>query len=364
MGKTMANTFDSLNPFDYKPRLIIWNISPKLDKCNQNNSKPLSIQECFSVMDSISEFAKPIIVLSTNSCRKLNNDSFDRPDIVDLILYGNSLGHKMIVETCGHKLTQDLRNVLRTIGTKSIRILLHDRVKESIEEGFLHDEDFSDLDQRLTELKADGFEIQLGINLDNYDERAMAFAIDYSIKKNAKGIYFHLNSDNSLSKKGKSARMTSNKYHNKEEIIMWIAKQKKLLPEEMYFSPQCVRYGMRHHEDMLPNTAAENRNDDNTQIYNKPQISHWCLGGKTFAYITNSGKVQICHDLKTVCGDLRKYNYNFAEIWNNSKVFNDLRNSNYSCLQTQNFITKFYTSKSIGNNILEGGYSKIFERQQ
>ena len=359
----MTNTFDSLDPFEYKPRLIIWNISPKTDKCSKNTSKPLSTRECFSVMDSIAEFAKPIIVLSTNSCRKLNNDSFDRPDIVDLILYGNSLGLKMIVETCGYKLTQDFRNVLRTIGTKGIRILLHGRVKESIEEGFLHDEDFADLDQSLNELKADGFEIQLGINLDNYDERAMAFAIDYSIQKNAKGIYFHLNFDHCLLQKEKSSKKTTNKLLKKEEIIMWIAKQKKLLPAEMYFSPQCVRYGMRHHEDNLPNTETENGNDRDTQIYSKPQISHWCLGGKTFAYITNLGQVQICHDLKGESSDLRNCNYNFAEIWNNSKIFNALRNYNYSCLQTENYITKFYTGKNLDNNILEDGYSEIYERQ-
>jgi MoaA/NifB/PqqE/SkfB family radical SAM enzyme len=358
----MINTFNNLNPLVYKPRLIIWNISPKSTGGSRSNSKPLSIQECFSVMDSIAELAKPIIVLSTDSCRKLNNDSFDRPDIIDLILYGNSLGFKMIVETCGHKLTKDMRNILRTIGTKSIRVLLHDRVKESIDDGFLQSEEFSDLDQRLHELKANGFEIHLGLNSDVSDYRSIAFAIDYSVRKNAKGIYFHMSKNNSVSGKNiKPAKNTSTPIE-RESLIMWIAKQKRLLPEEMNFSPQCVRYGIRHREDLQSDVSnTENHHSFHHGI--KPQIGHWCLGGKTFAYITNSGRVQICHDLQTECGDLRKCNYNFVEIWNKSKIFSDVRNSNFTCLQTQNFITKFYKNKLVHDDIAAEGYSELFQQQ-
>lgn len=358
----MVHTFNNLNPLVYKPRLIIWNISPKSTGGSRSNSKPLSIQECFSVMDSIAELAKPIIVLTTDSCRKLNNDSFDRPDIIDLILYGNSLGLKMIVETCGHKLTKDMRNILRTIGTKSIRVLLHDRVKESIDDGFFQSEDFSDLDQRLDELKADGFEIQLGLNSNNIDYRSIAFAIDYSVRKNAKGIYFHMSNNNSLSGKNIRPVRNTSSHIDKESIIMWIAKQKRLLPEEMNFSPQCVRYGIRHREDLQSDVSnTENHNSFHHGI--KPQIGHWCLGGKTFAYITNSGKVQICQDLPSECGDLRKCNYDFVEIWNKSKIFSDVRDSNFSCWQTQNFITKFYKTKVVHDDITEEGYTELFEQQ-
>jgi AdoMet-dependent heme synthase len=358
----MANAFESFIPFNYRPRLIIWNVSPKIDVVSEKNEIPLTTQECFAVMDNISEFSKPIMVLSTNSCEKLNNDTFDRADIVDLILYGNSLGLKMIVETCGQKLNQELRNVLRSIGTKSIRILIHDRVKESIENGFLKNKEFSELDQKLNELRADGFEIQLGITLDKFDERTVAFMIDYAVIKNARGIYFHLSEDKSKLEKNKSkSNKAANKNVCREDIIAWIAKQKRLLPEEMYFSPQCIRYGFRHEEDILDFTQDHRAQINHTNTDHKPQIGHWCLGGKTFAYITNAGKVQICHDLKTECGDLRKNNYNFKKIWERSDVFKEIRNANFSCLQTRNFIGKFYTDKQLNIPSIVNRYNEITE---
>lgn len=324
---------DTLNniPLDYRPRLIIWEIT---NSKQNNNLKTLTTHECFQVMDSIAELSKPIIVLSANHYESSGSDPLDRPDIIDIILYGNSIGLKMIVETKGDKLSKDMRNILRTIGTKSIRILINDKVKESIEDGFLQSPEFIELNERLNDLKDDGFEIQLGIALQNFDEREVSFAIDYSIKKYAKGIYLHLLSSPDKTRK-KQDKLKSE--IEKEEIIVWIAKQKKLLPNEMYFSPQCIRYGIKHRED-------EGHHNNYSESSSKSQITHWCLGGKTFAFISAFGKVQICSALGTECGNLFESNFNFCEIWNQSALFDQLRNRNFSCSQTQEFVQQNVTS--------------------
>ncbi len=324
---------DTLNniPLDYRPRLIIWEIT---NSKQNNHLKTLTTHECFQVMDSIAELSRPIIVLSANHYESSGSDPLDRPDIIDIILYGNSIGLKMIVETKGDKLSKDMRNILRTIGTKSIRILINDRVKESIEDGFLQSPEFIELDERLNDLKNDGFEIQLGIALQSFNEREVSFAIDYSINKYAKGIYLH------LLPSSKNVRAEQNKFKNdieNEEIIAWIAKQKKLLPNEMYFSPQCIRYGIKHRED-------EGHHNNYSESCSKSQITHWCLGGKTFAFISAFGKVRICNMLGTECGDLFEANFNFSEIWNQSALFNQLRNRNFSCSQAQDFVRQNITS--------------------
>lgn len=308
----------NINQTEYKPRLIIWEIACS---CYEGNTsiKQFTTQECFAIMDSIAEISKPIIVLSANQSDNSKCDPLDRSDIIDILLYGNSIGLKMIVETSGEKLSNELMQILRTIGTKCIRLLITDQVREDYENKFLANEKYNKLNDIIDKLKKENFEIQLGISLKSFNEREILFIVDYAVLMNAKGIYFHLM--NSKTKTGKHS-------YNKEEAINWIAEQKKLLPDGMYFSPQCVRYEMKHPGDLEVGHNLQTK------------LSHSCLSGKTFSYINGKGEIQICNSLKQICGDLRKSNFNFAQIWYNSEVYKKLRYNNNSCLQTQDIIKK------------------------
>ena len=53
-------------------------------------------------------------------------------------------------------------------------------------------------------------------------------------------------------------------------------------------------------------------------------LTSGCLGGKSFAFISSSGKVQACGFLEIECGDIRKDA--FSKIWHSSLVFDRLRN--------------------------------------
>ena len=50
-----------------------------------------------------------------------------------------------------------------------------------------------------------------------------------------------------------------------------------------------------------------------------------CLGGKSFAFISHRGRVQICGFMDVECGDLRRENYDFRKIWLESEVFSQMR---------------------------------------
>ena len=50
-----------------------------------------------------------------------------------------------------------------------------------------------------------------------------------------------------------------------------------------------------------------------------------CMGGKSFAFISHRGIVQICGFLDVECGDLRAEGMDFRKIWLNSKVFRQVR---------------------------------------
>ena len=52
-------------------------------------------------------------------------------------------------------------------------------------------------------------------------------------------------------------------------------------------------------------------------------MTRGCMGGSSFCFISHTGQVQPCGFLEIDCGRITETG--FEEIWNNSKIFNDLR---------------------------------------
>ena len=55
-------------------------------------------------------------------------------------------------------------------------------------------------------------------------------------------------------------------------------------------------------------------------------MTRGCLGGSSFCFISHTGQVQPCGYLEIDCGQIKEKP--FAEIWNDSPVFEDLRDLN------------------------------------
>jgi len=55
-------------------------------------------------------------------------------------------------------------------------------------------------------------------------------------------------------------------------------------------------------------------------------MTRGCMGGSSFCFISHTGQVQPCGYLEIDCGQIKEKP--FAEIWNHSPVFEDLRDLN------------------------------------
>ena len=54
-------------------------------------------------------------------------------------------------------------------------------------------------------------------------------------------------------------------------------------------------------------------------------MSKGCMGGLGFAFISHVGRIQICGFLDKEAGDLRESGYDFAAVWRDAPLFNELR---------------------------------------
>jgi MoaA/NifB/PqqE/SkfB family radical SAM enzyme len=186
---------------------------------------------------------------------------------------------------------------------------------------------FNTLEETVNRMNAAGFEVHLCVHLTKPDFRRLAYDHDYAMRRSVKGLYCQLSFAPSLKTNGKRRPEEEELDHFIEEIAM----MKSFSPDQMYFSPQCVRYG--HH-------SPEHELDVDVDGLHHHDVAwhHWCLAGRTYAFIGTDGTVRACSGLEPPCGNLRTNGYNFKQIWESATVFTRLRGEFRSCSQTRKMI--------------------------
>ncbi len=307
--------------------MIIWQLGRDFrtgsDQESENGQQLFTTQECLLTIDSIARLAKPIVVLTGQGLLQRN-------DLVHIIEYGFALGLKMIVEAFPHELTDEMLEQYIRFGPKVFRVLLDGAIEEDMDTRFKHSRKFEVLEDTLKRLRKAGYEIHLGLTVAHPDLRQLAFEHDYALQRGARGLYCHLSFDPgtmaTLQEGGTFDRLI-------EDFVYRIAQMKRLSPKEMYFSPQCIKYGLQEVEERSPESPEHAIHTGRTEW------KHWCLAGKSFAFISPDGRIQPCSSLDTDCGRLRDKNYDFRSIWLESETMQAVRNDILACVRVRELMT-------------------------
>ena len=300
-------------PSEYRPRLIIWQLTPPLT--DPADSLPvLTLHECELIIDSISEVSKPIVVFTGPSITA-------RTDLYNIVRYGNKHGLKTIIEVTPDDVTDDVINQFQQFGPRIFRLSIEDIIVEDSDTRFQRTTAYLQLEETIKKLRTKGFEIHLSIKVPQPDLRKLEYYLDYAFRCNAQGLYCHLRFDKSIPE----IFMSDGCSQSLDEFIGKISEMKSQVPNEMYFSPQCVKY--------IP-FSLDNNDFDFSNITH-PRWIHCCLAGKSFGFIAENGKVYLCGTRCKECGDLREYNYDFHRLWSEADLFNLLRPYNRTCVQTR-----------------------------
>lgn len=323
---------------DFRPRLIVWRITGNGDRNGEQVSaessstlpSALNTNECMLILESIARVSKPIIVLTGRAV-------LQRPDIHDIVAYGQAVGLKMVVETRARDLDDDVLRRFRPFGGRVFRILLHDEIVEDIDSRFKQSPGFAELVQTVHRLRDAGYEVHFGMIVRRPNVREVAFDLDFAIQESARGLCFHLAfSEPAVGERGVAAEGDS-----PDDFIARISELKQFLPKNMYYSPQCVKYGF------LNGSQETKESNGDEERAHTPEWTHWCLGGKTYVYITEEGKVRLCLGSPIECGDLRAQGYDFKTIWEQSELFRRLRGSKLTCSDVRSEVQRLQTYQEI-----------------
>jgi MoaA/NifB/PqqE/SkfB family radical SAM enzyme len=310
----------------FRPRLIVWEmlakkeakggVAPTASGNGHRDTEPLSTHECLLIIDSIARTAKPIIVLS-------GRDLFERSDLFVIVEYGVALGLKMIIEARPVALTEEILRTFSVFGNKIFRLLLDDCIAEDPVTRYEKSSGFLALEKAVERLRQADYEIHLGLTITTTDIRELAFKHDYAFRRSADGLYCHLCFEDGE----EDPKSLEAEEHGIGKVIDAIARMKGISPKNMFFSPQCIKYELRH-SDEIQGLAPKVEDDAD---FSSSHWTHCCFGGKTYAFIAPTGIVQVCASQSQECGDLRANGYNFESIWEKSDVFQQLRQQILTC---------------------------------
>ena len=308
----------------YIPRLVAWEVTKKCklnckhcraSASDRNFSGEFSTEECFKVLDNIASFAKPIIILT-------GGEPMIREDIYKIAKYGGSLGLRMVMAPCGLLMNKENTLKIKESGIKRISLSIDGANSES------HDS-FRQVkgafDSVITAAKIAGetgleFQINTTVTKLNYKEldRILSLAIELGAVSYHPFLLVPMG-------RGKDIAQLEIEPEQYENVLTWIYKKSKEISIQL--KPTCAP----HYYRILRQKENEAGIKVTPKTHGLNAMTKGCLGGQGFAFISNTGRVQICGFLEHSAGDIREESYDFKKIWNNSELFKKIRDiDNYN----------------------------------
>ena len=305
---------------EYLPLLIAWEVTRSCNfNCrhcragarNRKYPNELTTEQCFSLLDNIASFARPIVILT-------GGEPMLRDDIYDITEHGNKLGLRMVMAPCGMLVDDQAINKMIASGIQCISISLDGATAKS------HD-DFRRVpgafDSAIAATKAAkrnnlGFQINTTITKHNIDELPELMTLAEQLGAVTFNPFLLVPTG-----RGRDLAEQEISPQQYEETLGWLSEQQG--KSKMQLRVTCAP----HYQRIIRQNKSIKSQDSNRCSSDKRDSNQvaGCMGGKTFAFISHTGKVQICGFLDIEAGDLSQNGLDFEDIWKNSRYLKEIR---------------------------------------
>ncbi len=295
---------------DFLPKLIAWETTRACPLACKHcraaaNPEPdrdeLSTAEGFRLLENIAAFAKPTIILT-------GGEPMLRSDIYDLAAHARDLGLNAVMAPCGLLLNDETAARLRAAGINHISISLDAATAEAHDAFRGVPGAFAAALRGLEAAKRAGLGFQINTTVTQHNVAELPAILDLAISLGASVFNPFL-----LVPTGRGRLISDQEISppDYEKTLRWFAQQ-QTRPDIRIRVTCAPHYQRILHQAGHAQTAAHSPKG--------------CMGGKSFAFVSSRGKIQICGFMDVECGDLRQENFDFQKIWNSSETFLKLRN--------------------------------------
>ena len=291
------------------PRLIAWEVTRQCllncKHCRAAAGKAscageLSTEECFALVDNIASFAKPILILT-------GGEPMLRADIYDIAKHAHGLGLPVVMAPCGLLLNDETVARIVASGIRRISLSLDGATAKAHDEFRGQAGAFDACLAGIEAAKRAHLDFQINTTVTRHNLTELEDILKLALRLGASVFNPFLLVPTGRGKDLMGSGLSAEEY---ERTLRWLAEQqgRKDIQIRVTCAPHYQRILRQCH---VP--AAEGH------------ASHGCMGGKSFAFVSHVGKVQICGFLDVECGDLRAEGLDFRKIWYGSEVFREIR---------------------------------------
>ena len=311
-----------------KPRLVFWEVTKgcnlscihcRATATRQSSPLDLSTAQACAILDQISSFASPILVLS-------GGEPLFRPDIYHLAAYATQRGLRVALATNGTLVGEEVARRIVAAGVKRVSISL-DGADAATHDTFRGIPGaFENALAGLRNLKRLGMSVQINMTIARHNASQLPQVLALARDLGADALHTFLLVPVGCGLDIAQQQMVSPEEY--EKILHWFydRSQEGGIELKATCAPHYFRVVRQRRAQERQRPAVVERSCPSGGAHGMNAVTRGCLAGTGVCFISSQGEVYPCGYLPVAAGDLKKQT--FREIWEGSQVFRQLRDTN------------------------------------
>ena len=304
---------------EFSPKWIAWEITRKCNlKCIHCRSSSeievighpdFSKEEAFRIIDDITSYAKPVIVLS-------GGEPLVRRDVFEIADYGTDKGLRMCLATNGTLVTDEVCDKMKASGIKIVSLSL-DGSTENIHDDFRNQRGaFAGTINAAGLFKKYSIEFIINSSFTKRNQEDIPKVYNLAKELGATAWYMFMIVPTGRGEELMSELISSSDY---EEILEWHYQMEKD-EKDMLVRPTCAPH---YYRVVLQKSKEQGAKFERRSLKFSTGGAKGCIAGQLIVLIDVDGNVLPCSYFPKPAGNIKKES--FKEIWENSDLFKELR---------------------------------------
>jgi heme b synthase len=298
------------------PRLVAWELTRacnlacrhcRADAVTDLNPDELSTDEVKNIIDQLAEYGKPILILT-------GGEPLLRDDVYEIARYGTDKGMRTVLATNGMLLTPQIARQLKEAGIQRISISIDGSDAKTHDDFRCEQGSFDAALTGIQIIKDAGIDFQINTTVTKRNLDQIPGILELAIRLGAEGLHIFLLVPTGRGKEIEADEIPAEEY---ERVLNWFYDQNKRVSIQL--KATCAPHYFR----IMRQRAKEEGITITRKTHGFEAMTKGCLGGSGFCFISHIGEIYPCGYLPALAGNIRQQS--FKDIWEHSKVFNDIR---------------------------------------
>ncbi len=304
---------------EFAPKWIAWEITRRCNlkcvHCRSSSEEEVkghpdfSTEEALRILDDISSYAKPVVVLS-------GGEPLLRKDVFEIASYGTAKGLRMCLATNGTLVTGEICKKIKDSGIKIVSLSL-DGSTESVHDDFRAQKGaFQGIINAARLFREHGIEFIINSSFTKRNQEEIPKVYQLAKELGATAWYMFMIVPTGRGEEIMSELISKEDY---EEILEWHYQMEKD-EKDMLVRPTCAPH---YYRIVLQKSKEEGRKFQRRTLKFSTGGAKGCIAGQLICLIDVDGNVLPCSYFPKPAGNIREKS--FKDIWENSELFKELR---------------------------------------